>query len=117
MPERGEDGRDTAEEEDDTGSGVPARRILIIGRRDTEPEEPPDGVVECLPIFPRGLDVFAEIVVGADLVECIRLSPLDGLGEEPTDDILLFLGHRVVDRCAVESHYEPCLDCFTDVGE
>ena len=26
-------------------------------------------------------------------------------------------GYRVVDRCAVESHYEPCLDCFTDVGE
>ncbi|RLM62557.1 hypothetical protein [Halorubrum sp. Atlit-26R] len=24
-------------------------------------------------------------------------------------------GHRVVDRCAVESHYEPCLDCFADV--
>jgi len=24
-------------------------------------------------------------------------------------------GYRVVDRRAVESHYEPCLDCFTDV--
>lgn len=25
-------------------------------------------------------------------------------------------GYRVVDRRAVESHYEPCLDCFADVG-
>ena len=23
-------------------------------------------------------------------------------------------GYRVVDRCAVESHYQPCLDSFTD---